>query len=97
MMDGGVSNITVVDAKMGAIKSVIGQDDMGMGSLDARLGGGFLYVLKKAPEISVVETESGKTMQNLNLTSFGSRQGFVGMATWGLTKTWERSGRDGYD
>ncbi|ESZ91748.1 hypothetical protein SBOR_7855 [Sclerotinia borealis F-4128] len=86
LMDVGVSNITVVDAKSGAIKKVIQQDNTGLGSLDAKLGGDFLYILKNAPEISVIETRSGKTIQRFNLTSLGSRQGFVGMATWGFDR-----------
>ncbi|KAF7916685.1 hypothetical protein EAE99_009578 [Botrytis elliptica] len=84
LMDVGVSNITVVDAKTGAIKKGIQQDDAGLGSLDARLGGDFLYVLKSASEINVIKTSGGKTVQRFNLTNLGSRQGFVGMATWGF-------------
>ncbi|TGO82746.1 hypothetical protein BPOR_0767g00050 [Botrytis porri] len=84
LMDVAVSNITVVDAKTGAIKKGIQQDDAGLGSVDARLGGDFLYVLKSASEINVIKTSGGKTVQRLNLTNLGSRQGFVGMATWGF-------------
>ncbi|KAJ8061419.1 hypothetical protein OCU04_009240 [Sclerotinia nivalis] len=84
LMDGGKPNITVVNAKTGIIKKGIQQDDSGLGSLDARLGGDFLYVLKTAPEINVIETKTRRTVQRFNLTSLGSRQGFVGMATWGF-------------
>ncbi|TEY57669.1 hypothetical protein BOTCAL_0209g00080 [Botryotinia calthae] len=84
LMDVAVSNITVVDAKTGVIKKGIKQDDAGLGSLDAKLGGDFLYVLKSAAEINVIKTESRKTVQRFNLTNLGSRQGFVGMATWGF-------------
>ncbi|TGO45048.1 hypothetical protein BCON_0430g00050 [Botryotinia convoluta] len=84
LMDVAVSNITVVDAKTGAIKKGILQDDAGLGSLDARLGGDFLYVLKSASEVNVIKTSGGKTVQRFNLTNLGSRQGFVGMATWGF-------------
>lgn len=83
-MDVAVSNITVVDARTGAIKKGIQQDDAGLGSLDARLGGDFLYVLKSASEVNVIKTSGGKTVQRFNLTNLGSRQGFVGMATWGF-------------
>ncbi|THV48729.1 hypothetical protein BGAL_0231g00120 [Botrytis galanthina] len=84
LMDVAVSNITVVDARTGAIKKGIQQDDAGLGSLDARLGGDFLYVLKSASEVNVIKTSGGKTVQRFNLTNLGSRQGFVGMATWGF-------------
>ncbi|TGO22027.1 hypothetical protein BPAE_0187g00160 [Botrytis paeoniae] len=84
LMDVAVSDITVVDAKTGAIKKGIQQDDAGLGSLDARLGGDFLYVLKSASEIDVIKTSGGKTVQKFNLSNLGSRQGFVGMATWGF-------------
>ncbi|KAF5870635.1 putative 3-carboxymuconate cyclase protein [Botrytis fragariae] len=84
LMDVAVSNITVVDAKTGAIKKGIQQDDAGLGSLDARLGGDFLYVLKSASEIAVIKTSGGRTVQRFNLTNLGSRQGFVGLATWGF-------------
>lgn len=84
-MDVGVSNMTVVDSRTGVIKKGIQQDDSGLGSLDARLGGGLLYVLKTAPEINnVIETKSLKTIQKFDLAGLGSRQGFVGMAVGGL-------------
>ncbi|KAF7945578.1 hypothetical protein EAE96_010345 [Botrytis aclada] len=84
LMDVAVSNITVVDAKTSAIKKGIQQDDAGLGSVDAKLGGDFLYVLKSASGINVVKTSDGKTVQRFNLTNLGSRQGFVGMTTWGF-------------
>lgn len=88
VFDGGVSNITTIDATTGAITGVVPQSDAGKGSLDAALSNGYLYVLKGAPQVSVADTKEskdgkhGKEVQVLDLTSFGARQGWTGLAIY---------------
>ncbi|RDL38388.1 Uncharacterized protein BP5553_02728 [Venustampulla echinocandica] len=87
VFDGGVSNITTIDATTGSIKGVVPQSDAGMGSLDAALDNGYLYVLKGAPQVSVADTigskgGKAKEVQTLDLASLGSRQGWTGMAIY---------------
>jgi hypothetical protein len=88
LMDGGKSNITLVDPSSGEIKGVAVSSAAGMGSLDAQIAGTYLYVLRGAPLVSVLDN-SGLThgampneVQSFDLRGLGSRQGFTGMAVY---------------
>ena len=87
-MDGGTTNITLVDPASGKIKGTMVQDAKSMGNLDSKMDRQFLYVLKSAPYITVTDntglTHGGmpKEIQSFSLSALGSRQGFQGLAIY---------------
>jgi len=88
IMDGGVTNITLIDPETGAIKGLAVQSAAGAGSLDSKLDQTYLYVLKGAPLIGVSDVlglNEGKLpveIQSFDLSSLGSRQGFQGLSIY---------------
>jgi hypothetical protein len=89
ILDGGVSNITLMDPRSGAIQGVVAGAADTAANLDAQLYGDKLYVLNGAPYVSVVDAEPlkqkggvAKEVQNFDLSSLGSRQGFQGLAIY---------------
>jgi hypothetical protein len=86
ILDAGVTNITLLDPWSGAIKGTIdGAADTG-GNLDAKANGQYLYVLNAAAYVSVIDNtgltrgDMPKEIQSFNLSSLGSRQGYMGLA-----------------
>lgn len=95
VFDGGVSNITTLDSVTGDIKYVIPAPVSNMGAFDAILAGDYLYVLEGVPGISVFSvggawggSEIPTLVQNLNLTSLGSRDLWQGMAAFPMGSWW---------
>ncbi|KAH8679116.1 hypothetical protein BGZ60DRAFT_482828 [Tricladium varicosporioides] len=84
LMDGGNTNVTIVNPSTGAIKGQAVQSAAGMGSLDAVMNGEYLYVLKTAPLISVSTDMGGEPREVLSfdLSALGSRQGWTGLAVY---------------
>jgi len=88
LIDGGSSNITLVDPASGAITGVAVLDPAGTGALDSKLDRTFMYILRGAPAITVLgdmgltHAKTPTELQNFDLTSLGSRQGFEGMAIY---------------
>lgn len=87
-MDAGNANITMVNPATGALTgSIFGSASDG-GSFDSKMDREYLYVLRKSPSISVINSlgaNSGKVpkqVQDFDISSVGSRQGFTGMATY---------------
>ncbi|KAH6665114.1 hypothetical protein B0J14DRAFT_522288, partial [Halenospora varia] len=84
LMDGGNTNVTLVNPSTGEIKGLAVQSAAGMGSLDAAIDREYFYALKGAPLVSV-STDMGKKpreVQSLNLSALGSRQGWTGLAVY---------------
>jgi hypothetical protein len=88
VFDVGVSDITMIDPVSGNIKGTIPGLVAGMGSVDSAMDKQYLYVLKSAPFISVIDNTGlnhgvpPKDVQTFDLTSLGSRQGFQGFAIY---------------
>lgn len=88
VFDVGVPNITLIDPWTGAIKGTIAQPASDAGSVDAAIDREYLYSLKSAPFINVIKNDGlnhgviPKQIQSFDLSSLGSRQGFVGMAIY---------------
>jgi len=88
IFDGGVTNITMIDPWTGKIKGTIVDSATGGGSLDSVLDRQYLYVVKGAPMISVINNwgldrgMTPKAIQSFDLSSLGSRQGFQGLAVY---------------
>lgn len=88
IFDGGVTNITMVNPHTGAIRGAVVGAAETKGNLDAQALGQFLYVLNGAAYVSVVDNSAlghGKIpreVQNFDLSSLGSRQGFQGLAVY---------------
>lgn len=88
VFDVGVSNITIIDPWTGAIKGTIAQATSDKGSVDAAIDREYLYSLKSGPFINVVDNDglnhgiTPKQIQSFDLSSLGSRQGFVGLAIY---------------
>ncbi len=85
LMDGGVTNITILDSATGAITGSITQSAAGAGSLDAAVDRTFLYVLKGAALVSVSDLTGlegnkkiPKQIQSFDLSALGSRPGVSG-------------------
>jgi hypothetical protein len=88
VFDVGVSNITIIDPWTGAIKGTIAQAASDKGSVDAAIDKEYLYSLKSGPFINVIDNDgldhgvTPKQIQSFDLSSLGSRQGFVGLAIY---------------
>lgn len=88
VFDVGVSDITMIDPWTGNIKGTIPGLAAGLGSVDSAMDKQYLYVLKTAPFISVLDNTglnhgvSPKDIQTFDLSSLGSRQGFQGFAIY---------------
>ncbi|KAH8671323.1 hypothetical protein BX600DRAFT_548322 [Xylariales sp. PMI_506] len=90
MFDGGSPNITVVDARAphAVLDTIAGAPGAG-GSFDAVVDDAaeLLYVLEAAPGVGVYALGAsaggaGRAVQNLNLTAFGEREFFQGLALY---------------
>jgi hypothetical protein len=88
LLDGGTSNVTLVDPKSGDITGVAVLAAAGKGALDAKLDRTFMYILRGAPFVTVL-SDMGLThgkmpteLQNFDLSSLGNRAGFQGMAIY---------------
>lgn len=88
VMDVGRPNITIIDPSSGDIEGTIIQPASDIGSTDAQIDRSYLYVLKSSADIAVIDVTwadhgVGPTQkQKFDLSSLGSRQGFVGMAIY---------------
>lgn len=86
LMDAAHPNITLVDPATGDIKGVAMQT--GPGCLDAILDRNYLYVLRSATMVSVLDNtglNNGKmpmVVQDLDLSALGARRGWQGMAVY---------------
>jgi hypothetical protein len=54
LLDGGSSNVTLIDPRSGAITGVAVLDAAGRGALDAKLDRNFMYILRGAPFVAVL-------------------------------------------
>jgi hypothetical protein len=88
LLDGGSSNVTLIDPESGAITGVAVLDVAGKGAFDAKLDRTFMYILRGAPFITVL-SDMGLThgkmpteLQSFDLSSLGNRAGFQGMAVY---------------
>jgi hypothetical protein len=89
LLDAGNPNITTLDPATGDVKYTITGAAGSKGSLDSVVSGEYLYVLQNAPGISVFSLDGSvgngkvpKLVQSMNMSSFGSRQGWQGLAVY---------------
>ncbi|KAI1878693.1 hypothetical protein JX265_002870 [Neoarthrinium moseri] len=85
VFDAGVSDITAVAAQSGEIARNITGVAEAMGQFDAVLRGDRLYVLENAPGIGVYALAGANgtsILQNFDLSAFGKRQFFQGLAIY---------------
>ncbi|KAK4952151.1 hypothetical protein LTR10_010071 [Elasticomyces elasticus] len=85
-IDAGLDSIHTLDARTGALKGSISittpGDATDVGLFDSAVRNGIMYSLTHANGVSVVDLKQKKQLQYLDLSSLGSRQGYMGMALW---------------
>ena len=84
LLDAGAPTIATLDSHTGGMKATIPVKTETMGSFDGAVAGNHLYVLEAASGVSVydIRAKQPKAIQNLNLTSLGSRAGWTGIAVY---------------
>ncbi len=89
LLDAGHPNITALDPVTGNIKYVIPSTVDTTGNFDSTVSGTYLYSLRGAAAISVFDLTGSvgnhkvpKLVQDFNLSSLGSRQGWQGLAVY---------------
>ena len=88
LFDAGVSNVTLLDPTSGDVTAVAALDVAGKGAVDAKFDRTFLYILRNAPFVTVLDARGlthGKVpteIQSFDLSSLGPRTGFQGMAIY---------------
>lgn len=87
VFDGGVADITVYGAESMELKPKISSAAAAMGKFDSVVAGDFLYTLDAADSITVYSLAGDEpaTVQTLDLTAFGKRQLFQGLAYYGAS------------
>ncbi|KAI1760796.1 hypothetical protein GGR53DRAFT_525712 [Hypoxylon sp. FL1150] len=83
LLDAATTDITVLDAASMEVKSTIAGLAATTGKFDAAIGDDYLYTLDATDSISVYSLKKSTTVQTFNLTGFGDRQFFQGMAFYG--------------
>lgn len=85
VFDAGVSDITVYGAESMELKPTISGAAEAMGKFDSVVAGDFLYTLDGSDTITVysLARDEPTTLQTFNLSTFGSRQFFQGLAYYG--------------
>lgn len=86
-IDAGQNMIYTFDAGTGALKgsisvTTIGNATTNGGLFDSAVNNNRMYSLAKTPGIVVTDLVQGQQQQYLDLTSLGSRQGWMGMALY---------------
>ncbi|KAK5689866.1 hypothetical protein LTR97_012626 [Elasticomyces elasticus] len=85
-IDAGLDTIHTLDARTGALEGSISittpGDATDVGLFDSAVRNGVMYSLAHANGVSVVDLKQKKQLQYLDLSSLGSRQGYMGMALW---------------
>ncbi|KAI1078956.1 hypothetical protein F5B20DRAFT_545667 [Whalleya microplaca] len=79
-LDAGVADITVLDPVSMDIKGTIAGPAAQGGKFDSVVAGEFLYTLDGVASITTYSLKEERVVQTLNLTDFGARQFFQGMA-----------------
>jgi hypothetical protein len=88
VIDAGTPNITLVDPASGAKKGTVVLDAANKGGFDSQIDREYLYVLRGTPAISVLHTGGlnegviPKEVQTFDLSAYGPRMGFQGMAVY---------------
>ncbi|KAI1371882.1 hypothetical protein F4677DRAFT_434424 [Hypoxylon crocopeplum] len=83
LLDGGSPDIAVLDPVSMKVKSTLTSPAAGAGKFDSAIGGGYLFTLDGADSITVYSLKESSVVQTLDLTGFGARQFFQGMAYYG--------------
>ncbi|EFY95277.1 3-carboxymuconate cyclase [Metarhizium robertsii ARSEF 23] len=89
LSDGASPNITALDPVSGRTKFVITGDSRSTGSFDSAVDRSSLYVLQGSAAVAVFHLQGSKSgdrtpslSQYLDLSSFGARSGWIGMAVY---------------
>lgn len=88
LIDAGSTNITLVDPQSGAKKGTVVLDAANKGGFDSQIDREYLYVLRGTTTVSVLSNDGlnhgvlPKEVQTLDLSAFGPRQGWQGMAIY---------------
>lgn len=83
LLDAATTDIAVLDAASMEIKSTIAGPAATTGKFDAAIGDDYLYTLDATDSVSVYSLKDSTAVQTFNLTGFGNRQFFQGMAFYG--------------
>ncbi|KAH8812779.1 hypothetical protein F5884DRAFT_856075 [Xylogone sp. PMI_703] len=83
-MSASTTNITIVNPHSGAIEGIIALPAADQGAFDSAFDGTFLYSLTNIANIAVTDLSSTppKVVQNLDLSSLGTRKGWEGLAIY---------------
>lgn len=82
IMDAGLPLIYTINPSTGALEGQIETPDYTAGLYDEAIMDEKMYALTGANGISVVDLKAKSQIQFLNLTGFGDRQNYQGMALW---------------
>lgn len=80
--DASRTKIFTIDPGSGALTGTINVDSNLGGVLDSAISNSRMYSLVDVNGVTVTDLEQRKTVQFLNLTSFGNRAEYTGMALW---------------
>ncbi|XXH02956.1 hypothetical protein Hte_009346 [Hypoxylon texense] len=83
LLDAATTNIAVLDAASMEVKSTLASPAATAGKFDAAVGDEYLYTLDASDSISVYSLKESTAVQTFNLTGFGNRQFYQGMAFYG--------------
>jgi hypothetical protein len=88
VLDAAHPNITLVDPVTGVRKGTAELDAAGAGGFDSQIDREYLYVLRGTSNVTVLDVDSvnqgkaPKEVQSLDLSAYGPRMGFQGMAIY---------------
>ncbi|KAI5918649.1 hypothetical protein F4810DRAFT_561712 [Camillea tinctor] len=83
VFDGGVADVTVLDAETMSVRpKLIGPATAG-GKFDSVVANEYLYTLDAAASITAYSLAESRVVQTLDLSKFGNRQFFQGLAFYG--------------
>ncbi|KAK1808853.1 hypothetical protein LTR12_016799 [Friedmanniomyces endolithicus] len=81
-IDAGQPVVYTLDASTGVLMGNFTADSTIGGLFDSAIGGRYMYSLALVNGVVVFDIREKKQIQFLNLTGFGERQGYTGMALW---------------
>jgi hypothetical protein len=88
VIDAGTPNITLVDPHFGVTTGTVVMDAANKGGFDSQIDREYLYVLRGTPMVSVLYNNGlnhgvlPREVQSFDLSAYGSRTGFQGMAIY---------------
>ena len=81
-IDAGQPVVYTFAASTGALTGSIPADNSTLGLFDSAVSGQYMYSLPATDGVVVLDVVARKQIQFLDLTGFGVRKGYMGMAVW---------------